>query len=54
MLFSVYIKDLPCIPNSSSLESYLDDSKLFPSFVVKEMADAVKRLSEDLRMVATW
>ena len=54
ILFSIYINDLPCIPNSSSLESYVDDSKLFLSFVVKEMADAVKRLNEDLRMIATW
>ena len=48
------INDLPCIPNSSSLESYVDDSKLFVSFVVKEMADAVKRLNEDLRLIAIW
>ena len=54
VLFSIYINDLLCIPNSSSLESYVDDSKLFLSFVVKEMADAVKRLNEDLRMIATW
>jgi hypothetical protein len=36
------------------LESFVDDSKLFLSFVVKEMEDAAKRLNEDLRRVATW
>ena len=40
--------------SSSSLESFVDDSKLFLSFVVKEMEDAAKRLNEDLRRVATW
>ena len=41
ILFSIYINDLPGTPNSSSLESYVDDSKRFLSFVVKEMGDAV-------------
>ena len=54
ILFSIYINYLPSIPNSSSLESYVDDSKLFLSFVVKEMEDAGKRLNEDLCMVASW
>ena len=56
ILFSIYINDLPDIPNSSSgsLESYVDDSKLFLSFVIKEMGDAVKRLNEDMRMAASW
>ena len=56
-LFSIYINDLPDIPNSSSgsLESYVDDSKLFLSFVIKEIGDdAVKRLNEDMRMPASW
>ena len=54
ILFSIYINDLPGIPDSSSgsLESYVDDSKLFLSFV--EMGDAVKRLNEDIRMAASW
>ena len=50
----MYINDLPGIHNLSSLESYVDDSKLFLSFVVKEMGDAMKRLNEDIRMVASW
>ena len=53
-IHTVYINDLPGIPNSSSLESYVDDSKLFLSFVVKEMGHAVKHLNEDIRMVASW
>ena len=48
ILFSIYI-------SSGSLESYVDDSKLFLFFVVKEMGDdAVKRLNEDIRMAASW
>jgi hypothetical protein len=49
ILFGIYINDLPCTPSSSSLESFVDDSKLFLSFVVKEMEDAAKRLNEGLR-----
>ena len=54
ILFSIHINDLPGIPNSSSLESYVDDSKRFLPFVVKEMGDAVKGLNEDICMVASW
>ena len=54
ILFSVHINGLPGIPNSSSLESYVDDSKLFLSFVVRGMGDAVKLLNEDIRMVTSW
>ena len=54
ILFSIYINAPPGIANSRSLESYADDSKLFLSFVDKEMGDAVKRLNEDIRMVASW
>ena len=54
ILFNIYINAHPGIPNSRSLGSCVDDSKLFLSFVAKEMGDAVKRLNEDIRMVASW
>ena len=38
-LFNIYINDLPTIPESCSLESYVDDSKLFLSFQVKDSLD---------------
>ena len=35
-LFNLYINDLPTLPESGSLESLVDDSKLYLSFPVKD------------------
>ena len=53
-LFSIYSNDLPCIPSVYFLEYYVDDSKLFLSFAVKEVEDAIAHLNEDLWKIATW
>ena len=50
-LFNIYINDLPCISNSCSLESYVDDSKLYLSFSVKDAEDAAARLTADLQRI---
>ena len=34
-LFNVHINDMPGVPDYCSLESYVDDSKLYLSFLVK-------------------
>ena len=36
VLFNIYINDLATVPEIGSLESYVDDSKLFLSFPVKD------------------
>jgi len=51
-LFNVYINDLPGVPDYSSLESYVDDSKLHLSFLVKDINGAAQQITEDLRKVA--
>ena len=53
-LFNIYINDLPYISNSCSLESYVDDSKLYLSFSVKDAEDAAARLTADLERIAAW
>ena len=53
-LFNVYINDLPGVPDYSSLESYVDDSKLHLSFLVKDINGAAQQITEDLRKVAAW
>ena len=48
-LFNLYINDLPAIPKSGSLESFVDDS-----FPVKDATTVVQLLNEDLAKIATW
>ena len=49
-----YVNDMPGVPNYCSLESYVDDSKLHLSFLVKDIDGAARQITEDLRKVAAW
>ena len=51
---NIYINDLPGVPKTCLLESYVDDSKLYLSFAVKDFEDAANQLDEDLERVAAW
>ena len=53
-LFNIYINDLPHILNSCSLESYVDNSKLYLSFSVKDTEDTAAHLTGDLQRIAVW
>ena len=53
-LFNIYINDLPLIPTIGSLESFVDDSKLFISFPIKNIDVVTAQLTEDLRKIAAW
>ena len=50
----IYIDDLPTIPVFCTLESYVDDSKLFLSFQVKDSLDVTTQVNDDLKRVAFW
>ena len=52
-LFNIYINNLPTVPEIGSLESYVDDSKLYLSFPVKD-TDVVALITEDLKKIAVW
>ena len=52
-LFNIYINNLPTVPEIGSLESYVDDSKLYLSFPVKD-TDVVALITEDLKKIAAW
>ena len=54
VLFNIYINDLLLVPNICSLESYVDDSKLYISFPVKDIDIVAGQLTEDLRRIAAW
>ena len=53
-LFNIYINDLPLVTNICSLESYVDDSKLYISFPMKDIDIVAEQLTEDLPMIAAW
>ena len=53
-LFNIYLNGLPTIPRFSSLESYVDDSKLYLSFPVRDLNTIVQQINEDLSLVASW
>ena len=44
LLFCIYISDLPLAPQVCNLESYVDDSKIFLSFPVKDAESAQRVL----------
>ena len=52
LLFSIYVNELPLAPRHRSLNSYVDDSKMFLSFRVKDATDTKEYLQEDLSRVA--
>lgn len=54
LLFCIYLNDLPSAPRVSHLESYVDDSKVFMSFPIKDIVTAKKSIEDDLHRVATW
>ncbi len=53
-LFNIYISDLPNIPNVCPLESFVDGSKLYLSFTIKDAEVAETQLNNDLKRIAAW
>ena len=54
LLFNIYINDLPSVPRHCILKSFVDDSKLFLSFYVKDLDDSTKKVEADLLEVTKW
>ena len=54
LLFCIYLNDLPLAPQTCHLESYVDDSKVYLSFPIREMDHATQILEEDLYRVTKW
>ena len=53
-LFSIYTDDLPSVPKTCTLESYVDDSKVFISFPLTDLDSCLSSVKEDLLRVANW
>ena len=54
LLFCIYINDLSRVPQASELESFVDDSKIFMSFPIEDIASGKTKIEEDLKLVAAW
>ena len=53
-LFTLCITDLPSVVIVSSVESYVDDTKVYLSFSSKDIDSCLTKVIEDLRIIATW
>ena len=53
-LFNLCINDLPSAVKSSCTNSYVDDSKIYCSFSVKNMNSCLVKMTEDLHLIAGW
>ncbi len=53
-LFNIYINDLPNVPKESSLESYVDDSKIYLAFPNQDIASAAFKLTQDMERITAW
>ena len=54
VLFTIYINDLLSIPVHCKSTCYVDDKKLYLSFPLASLTDAIEKLNEDLRRTCSW
>ena len=54
ILFSLYMNDLPSVVTFSSVESYVDDTKVYLSFSSKDIDSCLTKVNEDFRLIAAW
>ena len=54
LMFSLYMNDLPSVVKFSSVESYVDNTKVYLSCSSKHINSCLAKVSEDLRLIASW
>ena len=54
LMFSLYMNDLPSVVKFSSVESYVDDKKVYLSCSSENINSCLAKVSEDLRLIASW
>ncbi|CAB4019220.1 Hypothetical predicted protein [Paramuricea clavata] len=54
VFLNIYINDLPGVPKESNLKSYVDDSKIYLAFSIRDAELAAMKLTEDMRRITTW
>ena len=53
-MFSLYMNDLPSVVKFSSVESYVDNTKVYLSCSLENIDSCLAKVSEDLRLIASW
>ena len=54
MLFTLYMNDLPTTTRFSNIESYVDDTKIYPSCASKDIRSCPQQVAEALESIAGW
>ena len=54
LLFSIYVNDLPSIPQYCSPQCYVDDTKLLLSFALHEERGVKDKINQDLLKIWNW
>ncbi len=54
LLFSIYINDLPSIPQQCPADCYVDDTKLYMCFPVRDYDLAMELMNDDLIRIQDW
>ena len=54
LMFSLYMNDLPSVVKFSSVESYVDDTKIYLSCSSENIDSCIAKVSADLRLIASW
>ena len=54
LLFSIYVNDLPSIPQYCYPQCYIDDTKLLLSFALHEERGARDEINQDLLKIRNW
>ena len=54
VLLTVYVNDLLSVPAHCKSVCYVDDCKLYLSFPLSDIANAIDHANEDLRSICTW
>lgn len=54
ILFSIYVNDLPSIPQCCKSKTCGDDNKLYITFPVQQCASIVDDINEDLTRIRNW
>ena len=54
LLFSIYMNDLPSVPQHCSVQCYVDDTKLLLSFRLHDQSRIVAEINQDLTRIRNW
>ena len=54
LLFSIYMNDLPSVPQYCSVQCYVDDTKLLLSFQPQDHSQVVTEINRDLARICNW